>query len=123
MYRGCYVDNSKKRLLPGFKYDLPDTNSPERCIQYCLRIGFQLAGVEYTTECFCGNEKDIENADIHPNSTACQRYPCPGSDSAKCGGYNSIAVYNTGVLRKSLLYLLNNQTLKPESNQRRVLFN
>jgi hypothetical protein len=48
MYRGCYVDNSKKRLLTGFKYDLPEKNSPERCIQHCLRIGFQLAGKLFT---------------------------------------------------------------------------
>jgi hypothetical protein len=43
MYRGCYLDNPKKRVLPGFQYDLAN-NSPEQCIQYCLRIGFQLAG-------------------------------------------------------------------------------
>ena len=44
IHKGCYVDSNKNRLLPGFKYDLKELNSPERCIQYCLRIGFQLAG-------------------------------------------------------------------------------
>lgn len=41
---GCMKDASSKRLLRGFKYDLTQTNTPERCLQHCLRIGAQLAG-------------------------------------------------------------------------------
>ncbi|KAI6190281.1 Protein xylosyltransferase [Aphelenchoides bicaudatus] len=100
MHRGCYVDNSKKRVLTGFQYDLSDSNSPEQCIQYCLRIGFQLAGVEYTSECFCGNEGDLEHASLHENATECERYECPGDKEKRCGGFNAVSVYNTGVMNR-----------------------
>ena len=42
---------------------------------------------------------------LHANVSECQRYECPGDASSKCGGFNAVAVYNTGVLRMSILHL------------------
>jgi hypothetical protein len=113
IHRGCYVDSVKQRALSGFKFELKDVNTPEQCIQYCIRIGFQFAGeslntlikslflgVEYASECFCGNDKDMETAVLHTNASECNQYACPGNSSIWCGGFNAISVYNTGVLRK-----------------------
>ncbi|KAI6213185.1 Cyclin and Carbohydrate-binding WSC and Glycosyl transferase domain containing protein [Aphelenchoides besseyi] len=104
-YKGCYEDGSKKRILRGFKYDFTDSNSPQRCIQHCLRIGFQLAvkskGVEYKSECFCGSLADLESGNLHESQLECERYKCPGNESLTCGGFNAIAVYTTGVIHNS----------------------
>lgn len=39
------------------------------------------------------------NAVSHPNETQCEQYACPSNSSLRCGGFNAIAIYNTGVLR------------------------
>jgi hypothetical protein len=57
-------------------------------------------GVEYTNECFCGNEKNLEDGVLHTNASECKRYPCPGNELLHCGGFNAVAVYSTGVLSK-----------------------
>ena len=41
---GCYEDSSKSRLLNAYTFKLPETNTPERCAQQCLRAGFPLSG-------------------------------------------------------------------------------
>ena len=56
-YLGCYKDAFKARILNGSKVKLEGTNSPETCLRYCLEAGYVLAGVQYTSECFCGNEQ------------------------------------------------------------------
>ncbi|KAI6217860.1 Protein xylosyltransferase [Aphelenchoides fujianensis] len=100
-YKGCYEDSAKQRLLRGFKYEFTDSNTPDRCLQHCLRIGFQLAGVEYKSECFCGSLGDLEGGNLHEQQVECQRYPCPGNQSLPCGGFNALAVYTTGVVHNA----------------------
>lgn len=43
-FKGCFVDSKDRRMLGFFKYDLPAVNSPETCVEHCLRISAQLAG-------------------------------------------------------------------------------
>lgn len=43
-FKGCYADSAESRLLKFYKYELGESNSVERCVQYCLRIGASFAG-------------------------------------------------------------------------------
>lgn len=45
---GCYKDDKKLRLLPGYYSNLKTLNTPEKCIQLCLQSGFVYAGVQYS---------------------------------------------------------------------------
>ncbi|KAF3011532.1 hypothetical protein E8E14_009984 [Neopestalotiopsis sp. 37M] len=78
-YVGCYTDPTTPRTLTGASFTLSQ-NSPENCGFLCGRAGYSYAGVEYTTQCFCGNSIGNEQADESSCST-----PCPGDTSATCG--------------------------------------
>lgn len=64
------------------------TSSPsmtiETCLSYCGARGFQLAGVQYSRECYCGN--DLRNgAALSSKSSGCGM-PCAGNPTQTCGG-------------------------------------
>ncbi|MCJ1414010.1 hypothetical protein MMC32_000335 [Xylographa parallela] len=53
-YLGCYNEPPNARALSGFEYAIPGTNnSVENCAVGCT--GYEFFGVEYTSQCFCGN--------------------------------------------------------------------
>lgn len=45
---GCYKDEKKSRLLPGYYTNFKESNSPKKCIKMCLQSGFLFAGVQYS---------------------------------------------------------------------------
>ncbi|KAK4684064.1 hypothetical protein P7C73_g6144, partial [Tremellales sp. Uapishka_1] len=66
----------------------------EMCTNICFGYGYQVAGVEYGSECYCGNDADIANAAI---SGQCNM-ACPGNANEICGGPDAInAFYNPTV--------------------------
>ncbi|KAK6200670.1 hypothetical protein LQW54_009631 [Pestalotiopsis sp. IQ-011] len=78
-YVGCYTDPTTPRTLTGASFTL-SSNSPENCGFLCGRAGYSYAGVEYTSQCFCGNSIGNEQAD----ESSCSS-PCPGDAPATCG--------------------------------------
>lgn len=91
---GCYKDDKKHRLLPSFYTNFKETNSPKKCIQMCLQSGYLYAGVQYSTECFCGNHEPSADAKLpDPNCNM----KCPAEPKAACGGYFTINIYETGI--------------------------
>lgn len=108
-FQGCFADSPNQRFLNGFKYNFSGLNSVEFCVQACFRAGFEYAGVEFQSECFCGNFFNgllPKNAVILENEK-CRKYYCDNSTTTTefCGGFNAIAVYSTGV--KSMFIKLN----------------
>lgn len=91
---GCFKDERKHRVLPGSFTNFKDTNSPKKCIQVCLQSGFLFAGVEYSTECFCGNQEPMVEAKL-PDSSCNMK--CPSEPKSACGGYYTMNVYETGI--------------------------
>eukprot|EP00106_Octopus_bimaculoides_P004456 XP_014771898.1 PREDICTED: xylosyltransferase oxt-like [Octopus bimaculoides] len=93
MYFGCFRDSRAKRELGGHHKDFPETNSPSVCIAHCLQAGFQYAGVQYTKECWCGDEYGKYGllADIH-----CSNH-CPQNSTETCGGFLAMRVFSTGL--------------------------
>ncbi|KAL5005852.1 hypothetical protein ScPMuIL_017010 [Solemya velum] len=88
---GCYVDSSD-RDLDGDFINI-DLNTPEFCINYCLKQGFPYAAVQYTTECHCG-----ESFGKHGKAeeTDCN-LACSGDPKELCGGRWRQRVYSTEV--------------------------
>ncbi|KAI9839084.1 MAG: hypothetical protein M1837_002261, partial [Sclerophora amabilis] len=79
-YTGCYKDNNPGRQLETQIYGSAD-NTNGKCIDGCADAGYVLAGTEYQSECWCGNEL--------PNFKSLERdcnYACSGNDTQTCGG-------------------------------------
>ncbi|CAG2062330.1 unnamed protein product, partial [Timema podura] len=73
-------------MLTGYFANLKLTNSPKHCMNMCLQSGFQYAGVQYSTECFCGNEEPPSTARL-PDSSCNMK--CPADPREACGGIHS----------------------------------
>jgi len=96
-YLGCFRDDTNSRIFSGFVTEMSETNSPSACINYCLRIGFGLAGLQYGRECWCG--KTLSVSSLHISDFQCNM-SCPGSSyvaQSMCGGYLAMSVYSTGL--------------------------
>lgn len=62
----------------------------DMCTSYCGNRGFAMAGVEYGTECYCGNQFS-GGASLNLISDQCYM-PCGGDSSQICGGPNALFV-------------------------------
>lgn len=95
---GCFQDDRKHRLLPSSYTNFKETNSPKKCIQLCLQSGFLYAGVEYSTECFCGNAEP--EASLKISDPSCNM-KCPSEPKSACGGYYTMNIFETGIASKT----------------------
>lgn len=91
---GCYRDEKKFRILSGYYTNFKHLNTPSKCIQMCLQSGFLYAGVQYSTECFCGNSEPPVTSKL-PDPEC--NYKCIGDAKQICGGYFTINIYETGI--------------------------
>lgn len=91
---GCYRDEKNFRLLSGYFGVNKKNNSPQFCIKLCLQSGYSYAGVQYSEECFCGNDEPPSTSKI-PDSSCNMK--CPGDNHATCGGYFTINIFQTGI--------------------------
>ncbi|KAK2029668.1 WSC-domain-containing protein, partial [Colletotrichum zoysiae] len=83
----CYTDSTNRRAL---LYKVPISKfSAAQCVSQCDSLGYKYAGVEYGSECYCGNSIDGGNT---PASSGCDM-PCDGNRLDKCGGAGRINIY------------------------------
>lgn len=94
---GCFKDTKKHRLLSSLYSNFKETNSPKKCIQICLQSGFIYAGVQYSSECFCGNHEPSIDAKLADSSC---NMKCPAEAKSTCGGYFTMNIYETGIASK-----------------------
>ena len=85
---GCYAD-SESRDLPSFAYD-NGSNTTESCISSCLDAGYQYAGTQYSTQCFCGNSYGGQGTPANCNMA------CSGDGAETYGGSWANDVYAKG---------------------------
>lgn len=94
-YKGCYVDNVDGRILITQKPD-SQTLTVESCVNACISSGYKVAGIEYSTQCFCGNAI-INGGALASDDSQCSNN-CPGNASEKCGAGNRMSIYSNGTL-------------------------
>ncbi|XP_031569217.1 uncharacterized protein LOC116303758 isoform X3 [Actinia tenebrosa] len=87
-YIGCYKDNDPRVM--SHKSTMKDL-TPVRCLQYCQSKGYSYLGLEWSTECYCGNHYDKYG---NASASECSS-PCAGDPSKTCGGPWRLSVYTT----------------------------
>ncbi|KAJ3314128.1 hypothetical protein HDU76_002467 [Blyttiomyces sp. JEL0837] len=93
-YLGCYYDDPKASSRPmEYTVSLNDNNlTSEKCTTICKNAGYNFAGVENGSQCFC-SKKPPGNIILPANF--CDT-PCTGNNLAKCGGTHSMNVFQVG---------------------------
>jgi hypothetical protein len=90
---GCFSDKlgSGNRVLSGITFANVGhhqvTNT--KCVAYCEKRGFSMAGTEYGGQCFCGNAL-VGSTELADDK--CDM-PCEGDDEQTCGGHLALTVY------------------------------
>ncbi|KAI7324666.1 WSC-domain-containing protein [Hortaea werneckii] len=90
-YYGCWSDQSP-RTIDYMAYQ-SDSNTIEKCTQTCADKGYSIAGIEFGSQCFCGNALGYAATQVIDSS--CQT-PCPGNSSEICGGGNRLSLFSNG---------------------------
>ena len=91
-YTGCYVDLAHGRVLDHQQPDSP-SNTVESCIAACGGLGFSIAGLEYSSQCFCDNA--IQNQGVLLSSDSNCAMTCSGNAGEICGGPGLLSIYST----------------------------
>ncbi|KAA8895875.1 WSC domain-containing protein [Sphaerosporella brunnea] len=87
--QGCYTEGTNERALSGFAFSAGNMTAAV-CVAGCEAKSFSLAGVEYSTECWCGNT--LSNQSISVPDTECDM-KCGGDKKSFCGGPNRLVLY------------------------------
>lgn len=77
---GCIVDSASMRVVTPYYRQTSQQMTYNLCASTCQANGYAYAGVEYGSECYCGNNVAIQDA-----SSGCNM-PCSGDPSSMCGG-------------------------------------
>ncbi|XP_055997900.1 uncharacterized protein LOC130047286 [Ostrea edulis] len=91
-YVGCFLDTND-RLLPSAHITGTYVNV-EYCIKFCNSRGFPFAGLQNSSDCFCGDSHD-RNPRAKSESEC--NLPCTANRNEMCGGIGRMSVYDTGV--------------------------
>ncbi|RAL65885.1 hypothetical protein DID88_005548 [Monilinia fructigena] len=96
IYSGCWIDGAEGRVL--FNQQPDNQNlTVESCVVTCSGLNYNVAGIEYSSECFCGNY--IENGGALAPSPADCDMPCSGNGNETCGAGNRLSIYSFGTVR------------------------
>lgn len=84
------TDNVNSRALYG-KATASQDMTELLCVAFCDDAGYSYAGVEYGTECYCGNVIAVSGKAA--TETDCDM-PCAGNSYELCGGPNRMNVFH-----------------------------
>ncbi|QIW97506.1 hypothetical protein AMS68_003024 [Peltaster fructicola] len=90
-YFGCWSDQDPASL-PYFAYD-NSSNTIEVCTATCNSLGYSIAGVEYSSQCFCGNTLTYKAQQVIDSSC---NFQCSGNTNETCGGFSRMSVFSRG---------------------------
>ncbi|CZR63536.1 uncharacterized protein PAC_13433 [Phialocephala subalpina] len=91
-YSGCWIDGANGRILANQQPD-SSTNTIESCINTCSSLNFSIAGLEYSSQCFCDNY--IENGGSLSSADTNCAMTCSGNGAEVCGGPNLLSLYSS----------------------------
>lgn len=88
-YLGCYPDTIFAPALNTEIYrDLLSGMTETKCINYCGGRGYKYAGLEFGSECHCGNSLSVSAATAGSCNMACS-----GSRGELCGGLSRLTTF------------------------------
>ncbi|KAH8891648.1 glyoxal oxidase like protein [Thozetella sp. PMI_491] len=90
-YLGCYVDVAG-RTLQDASYADGAAMTDESCIAFCTSKGFQYAGTEYSSECYCGSAL-AAGAGVAPAAECTMA--CSGDATEVCGGPSRLSLFHS----------------------------
>ncbi|KAF6830782.1 copper radical oxidase (WSC domain-containing protein) [Colletotrichum plurivorum] len=86
--KGCHTDSASTRAL-SFKVHDFEKFSAAQCVSKCAGLKYPWAGLEYGSECFCGNSIEGGNT---PAASGCDM-TCKGNRADTCGGAGRVNLY------------------------------
>lgn len=89
LLQGCYTEGVEERALAG-KATSAQNMTVDTCVGFCKDSGYRYAGLEYSTECYCGA---IIAATAAKAVDGDCRMLCGGDPYAYCGGSGRLNVY------------------------------
>lgn len=91
-YIGCGSDIAgQARTLQGSSFT-DSSMTVEKCVDFCNSKGFSIAGLEYSTECYCDNNILAGRSPAVGLVGACD-IKCGGDNQEVCGGAQLISLY------------------------------
>ncbi|XP_030633732.1 WSC domain containing 1a [Chanos chanos] len=87
-YIGCFLDDAKDRTLKGMVFYDFRKMTTTLCQDTCTESGYQYAGLEYGSECYCGNR--ITSTRMKEEEC---NLDCKGEKGSVCGGVARLSVY------------------------------
>jgi len=92
--QGCYVDGTTMatRLLNRHIWTSSTEMTVEACAARCNTRGFNVFGVEFGAECYCGTAVPSPSA-LAANPYECRVSFCSGDPTQFCGGGKRILIY------------------------------
>lgn len=104
----CIAEGTSGRALTGAFLGASDMTY-EKCTSFCASKGYGLAGLEWSTECYCGDSL-VNGASLNSPSSNCNR-ACGGDSTSICGGGNALTIFATA---DAINNLASDLTIKPE---------
>ncbi|KAM3067190.1 hypothetical protein ACMFMG_005441 [Clarireedia jacksonii] len=93
-YKGCWVDRALGRgsiLADNLPNDVNMT--VESCINNCISAGYNIAGMEYYTQCYC--DSAVINLGALASSDSQCNTACGGNPTQMCGGGDRMSIYSS----------------------------
>jgi WSC domain len=93
--QGCWIDGVNGRILT---HEENNNNglTIESCVTICSGLGYTIAGLEWSVQCFCGNSI-INGGELATLQTDCNM-PCSGNVDEVCGAGQRMSIYSEGAL-------------------------
>ena len=86
IYRGCGSELASGRAMTGATYTDSSNMTNSACQHFCAAKGFQLAGTEFGTQCFCDSTLSLATLFSLNQSCSSASMICAGNSSEICGG-------------------------------------
>ncbi|KAJ7173130.1 glyoxal oxidase N-terminus-domain-containing protein [Mycena crocata] len=93
-YKGCVQEPSSGRTLTNYSFTDPGM-TVDKCVATCNSKGFHMAGVEYASECYCGDKFQATASGGGSAAPAgdCSM-ACAGESTQQCGAGNRLSMYS-----------------------------
>ncbi|TVY80927.1 WSC domain-containing protein [Lachnellula suecica] len=88
-FQGCITESTTGRALSS-KTFANDSMTLESCASFCS--GYQMFGLEYGRECYCGNS--LGAGSVNATNQADCSFPCSGDSTEFCGAGSRLELYS-----------------------------